>query len=164
MDAFFTHILSQTTVPVLGHSEYAGQVTIAVSQKDLFSFLKLLKEQFGFDYFSDLANVDHFTDENRFELIYNLLNLAENKRLFVSCRLSEESLEVESVVSLWPAANWNERETYDMMGISFKNHPDLRRMYMPEDFEYFPMRKDFPLLGIPGSIQLPEKALERGYK
>lgn len=164
MDAFFTPVLSQTIVPTLGHTEYAGQVTISVAPKELFSFLKLLNENFGFDYFADLANVDHFTDEDRFELIYNLLNLTENKRLFVSCRLPESNLEVESVVSIWPAANWNERETYDMMGIRFKNHPDLRRMYMPEDFEYFPMRKDFPLLGIPGSIQLPDKALERGYK
>ena len=164
MDTFFAQILSQAAVPTLGHSEYANQITIRVSQENLFPFLKLLKETFGFDYFADLANVDHFTDENRFELVYNLLNLTENKRIFISCRLSEDNLEVESVVSIWPAANWNERETYDMMGIRFKNHPDLRRMYMPEDFEYFPLRKEFPLLGIPGSIQLPDKAIERGYK
>jgi NADH dehydrogenase subunit C (EC 1.6.5.3) len=62
-----------------------------------------------------------------------------------------------SVTSVYPTANWHERETYDMFGITFKNHPDLRRMYMPEEFEYYPLRKDFPLMGIPGSLLLPKK-------
>jgi len=69
----------------------------------------------------------------------------------------EETENIESVSSVWKTANWHERETYDMYGITFKNHPDLRRMYMPEEFEYHPLRKDFPLMGIPGSLPLPKK-------
>ena len=64
---------------------------------------------------------------------------------------------MESLTQVWKAANWHERETYDMHGINFLNHPDLRRIYMPEEFEYFPLRKDFPLMGVPGSIYLPKK-------
>jgi len=64
---------------------------------------------------------------------------------------------MESLTQVWKAAGWHERETYDMHGINFLNHPDLRRIYMPEEFEYFPLRKDFPLMGIPGSIFLPKK-------
>jgi NADH-quinone oxidoreductase subunit C len=64
---------------------------------------------------------------------------------------------MESLTQVWDSANWYEREAYDMMGISFINHPDLRRMYMPDDYEYNPLRKDFPLMGIPGSIPLPNK-------
>jgi len=90
--------------------------------------------------------------------------LNENKRIRIKCRVEEEDPTVDSVVDIWPSANWFEREQYDMLGIKFKNHPDLRRMYMPEDFEYFPLRKEFPLIGIPGSIEMPEKDPPKTYK
>ncbi len=64
---------------------------------------------------------------------------------------------VPSMVSVWPGANWHERETYDMFGIKFTGHPDLRRLFMPEEFEYFPLRKDFPTMGIPDSLPLPRR-------
>ena len=71
--------------------------------------------------------------------------------------MDESECNIDSVTSVWKTANWHERETYDMYGIIFNNHPDLRRMYMPEEFEYYPLRKDFPLMGIPGSLPLPKK-------
>jgi NADH-quinone oxidoreductase subunit C len=71
--------------------------------------------------------------------------------------VDESDCTIDTVSSVWQAANWHERETYDMYGIKFNNHPDLRRMYMPEEFEYHPLRKDFPLMGIPGSLPLPKK-------
>ncbi|HVN49532.1 MAG TPA: NADH-quinone oxidoreductase subunit C, partial [Bacteroidota bacterium] len=69
----------------------------------------------------------------------------------------EENPHVPTVTGVWKTANWHERETYDMFGIIFDGHPDLRRLYMPEEFEYHPLRKDFPLMGIPGSLELPTK-------
>lgn len=149
---------------ILQFSQYAGEVSLHVSREKLFGVLKSLKEEYGFNYLADIGTIDHYTDEGRFEVFYNLYNLTDNIRIRVKCRLEEDNPEVESVVGLWPAANWNEREAYDMMGIRFKNHPDLRRMFMPEDFQYFPHRKEFPLIGIPGSIQMPEKDPPKGYK
>jgi NADH-quinone oxidoreductase subunit C len=80
--------------------------------------------------------------------------------------LSESNLHVPSVTTVWPGANWPERETFDMFGIIFDGHPDLRRIYMPEEFEYYPLRKDFPLMGIPGSLTLPkgESSKEKSEK
>jgi NADH-quinone oxidoreductase subunit C len=78
-------------------------------------------------------------------------------RLRLQVHLDDNTEEIESVTSVWKSADWYERETFDMYGITFLNHPDLRRMYMPEEFEYHPLRKEFPLLGIPGSLPLPKK-------
>lgn len=116
---------------------------------------RYLKEEHHFIYLVDVFGTDRFTSQDRFEVIYNLVSLRDQQRLFVKVWLPEENPEIESVTDLWASANWYERQTYDMFGIQFTNHPDFRRIYMPEDFEYFPMRKEFPLLGIPGSIPLP---------
>ena len=144
---------------------YAGELTFIVEQSELFSFLKNLKEKAGFNYLVDIVSIDHYTDdEYRFEILYNIYNLDKNIRIRVKSRLKGEFPEVESVVFLWKSANWYEREVYDMMGIKFKNHPDLRRIYLPEDFEYYPLRKEFPQLGIPGSLPLPDKDPPKEYK
>jgi NADH-quinone oxidoreductase subunit C len=116
---------------------------------------RYLKEEHHFIYLVDVFGTDRFTSQDRFEVIYNLVSLRDQQRLFVKVWLPEENPEIESVTDVWASANWYERQTYDMFGIQFTNHPDFRRIYMPEDFEYFPMRKEFPLLGIPGSIPLP---------
>jgi len=144
--------------------QYAGEVTLLVKTDALFGILKILKEKFGYNYLTDIVATDRYTDEERFEVGYNIVNLNENKRIRIKCRVEEEDPTVDSVVDIWPSANWFEREQYDMLGIKFKNHPDLRRMYMPEDFEYFPLRKEFPLIGIPGSIEMPEKDPPKTYK
>jgi NADH-quinone oxidoreductase subunit C len=89
--------------------------------------------------------------------VYNIFSIKHNFRLRLKAGVDESDGSVDSVSSVWQAANWHERETYDMYGIKFNNHPDLRRMYMPEEFEYYPLRKDFPLMGIPGSLPLPKK-------
>jgi NADH-quinone oxidoreductase subunit C len=114
-----------------------------------------LKEQHHFIYLADIFGTDRFTSEDRFEVIYNLVSLRNRERLFLKAWLPEENPEIQSVFPVWEAADWYERQVYDMLGITFANHPDMRRIYMPEDFDYFPLRKEFPLLGIPGSIELP---------
>jgi NADH-quinone oxidoreductase subunit C len=149
---------------LLNVTMYAGEVSLHVSPDKLFGTLQQLKEQYGFDYLVDIGTIDHYTDTGRFEVFYNLFNLADKIRIRVKCRLEEEDPEVESITSMWPGAAWHEREAWDMMGIRFRNNEDLRRIFMPEDFEFFPHRKEFPLIGIPGSIELPEKDAPKGYK
>ncbi len=137
-------------------SEFRGETTLLVETSEIVKVCQYLKETHGFNYCADICGADRFTEEERFEVIYNLTNLDKHLRLRLKVRVGEENPVVPSVTGVWKAANWHERETYDMYGIRFEGHPDLRRMYMPEDFEYYPLRKDFPLIGVPGSIPLPE--------
>lgn len=140
--------------------EYAGEQTVYAAKDRIVDVCRFLKQELGFTYLVDLGGVDRFTEENRFEVFYNLVNIDAQKRLRLKVRVDEEDLVVPSVTDVYRAANWNERECYDMLGIRFDGHPDLRRMYMPEDFEYFPLRKEFPQLGIPGSLPLPPQVPE----
>lgn len=139
----------------------SGDTFIRVAPKSIVNICRYLRDEHHFLYLSDVFGADRFTAEERFEVIYNMLNLRAPQRLFVKVWLEEENPEVESVTSVWKSAGWPERETYDMYGIRFTNHPDLRRMFMPEDFDYYPLRKEFPLLGIPGSIELPNSTTEQ---
>lgn len=119
-----------------------------------------LKEKHHFIFLCDVFGTDRYTSDERFEVLYNMMNLRTQDRIFVKIRVEEENPTVQSVSSVWTSAGWNEREVYDMYGIWFEGHPDLRRIFMPEDYEYFPLRKEFPLLGIPGSIELPNTTPE----
>ena len=134
---------------------YAGETTVHVDRAAIFAVCQWLRDKAGFDYMADMASVDRFTETDRFEVVYNLLNLSQKKRLRLKVRLDEDDAVVPTVTPIWPGANWHEREAWDMMGIRFDGHPDHRRIYMPEDFEYHPLRKEFPTLGIPGSLPLP---------
>lgn len=133
----------------------SGDTFVRVSTDQLIDVLKYLKNELHFIYLVDVFGIDRYTNEDRFEVVYNLMSLREQVRLFVKARCSEEDPHLPSATAVWKAAGWNEREVYDMFGIRFDNHPDMRRIYMPQDFQYYPLRKEFPLLGIPGSIELP---------
>ena len=133
----------------------SGDTFVRIEADAIVEICTFLKEKQHFVYLTDVFGIDRYTSDERFEVAYNLVSLRHGDRLFLKIRCNEENPEVDSVSGVWPAANWAERETYDMFGIRFRNHPDLRRIYMPEDFQYFPLRKEFPLLGIPGSIELP---------
>lgn len=149
---------------VLETGTFRNELTIRVQKERIREICSYMRASLGFNLCSDILGADRFTEEDRFEVIYNLFNLKTKVRVRLKVWVDESNLHVPSVVAVWPAANWYERETFDMFGIIFDGHPDLRRMYMPEDFEYFPFRKDFPLIGIPGSIPLPsldDKAQER---
>ncbi|MEX0609075.1 MAG: NADH-quinone oxidoreductase subunit C [Balneolaceae bacterium] len=133
---------------------------IRVEAAAIVRICKYLKEKHHFIQLCDVLGTDRYTSEERFEVIYNIMNLRTQDRIFVKICVDEENPSVQSVTSIWTAAGWNEREVYDMFGIWFENHPDLRRVFLPEDYEYFPLRKEFPLLGIPGSIELPNTTPE----
>ncbi|WP_428236822.1 NADH-quinone oxidoreductase subunit C [Gracilimonas sp.] len=132
-----------------------GHTYIRVEEENILDILKYLKEKHHFIFLCDIIGTDRYTSDERFEVIYNIMNLRTQDRMFVKIRVEEENPQVPTATSLWTSAGWFEREIYDMYGVRFEGHPDHRRMYMPEDFEYFPLRKEFPLLGIPGSIELP---------
>lgn len=134
---------------------YAGETTVYVGKDRIVDVCRFLKEEQGFTYFADMGGLDRFTEEDRFEVFYNLVSIEGRKRIRLKVRVDEDALTVPSVTPVYRAANWNEREAFDMFGIVFDGHEDLRRMFLPEDFEYFPLRKEFPLLGIPGSLPLP---------
>jgi NADH-quinone oxidoreductase subunit C len=143
-------------------SDYKDELTIKFDKKYVVEVCAFLKSdsELEFKLCSDITAVDWSTRKNRFTVVYNIFSLKHNFRLRLKVPLSgidESDCSIDSVTSVWQASNWQERETFDMYGIKFNNHPDLRRMYMPEEFEYHPLRKDFPLMGIPGSLPLPKK-------
>ncbi|MGC1276385.1 MAG: NADH-quinone oxidoreductase subunit C [Planctomycetaceae bacterium] len=122
---------------------------LIVPDDDVYAVLEHLKAG-GFDMLIDVTAVDYleYPDAaDRFGVIYALLNTTSGERLFVKTFLNEPELSLPSVVSLWRAAEWLEREVFDMFGIAFKDHPDLRRILMPEEFAAYPLRKDYPLRG-----------------
>lgn len=133
----------------------SGDTFIRVEANSIVDICKYLKNELHFIYLNDIFGIDRFTSEDRFEVVYNLISLRDREQCFLKTRLPEEEPVIESITEVWKSASWMEREVYDMFGIKFTDHPDFRRIYMPEDYEYYPMRKEFPLLGIPGSIELP---------
>ena len=140
-------------------SDYKYELTIKFDKKYILEVCAFLKSdpELEFNWCSDVTAIDWATRQNRFTVVYNIFSIKHNFRLRLKADVDESDCSIDSVSKVWQASNWQERETYDMYGIKFNNHPDLRRMYMPEEFEYYPLRKDFPLMGIPGSLPLPKK-------
>ncbi|MCE1163974.1 MAG: NADH-quinone oxidoreductase subunit C [Bacteroidetes bacterium] len=137
-----------------------GTPGIITSPEKVVDVCKTLKDDgdISFEQCRDAVSVDRFTKQYRFEVIYNLYSLKHRDRFFVKVLIPDSKKpETPTLTGLWNSVNWYEREAYDMMGIVFTGHPDMRRIYMPEDFEHYPLRKDFPLMGIPGSLRLPKK-------
>ncbi len=130
---------------------------IEVPKERLLEVCTILRDEFQFEQLRDVVSVDRFTKSERFECIYNVYSLTHSTRMFIRVRLDSKKPEVDSLYPVWQSANWTEREAWDMMGIKFIGHPDLRRMYMMEEYEYHPLRKDYPLMGLPGAVTLPKK-------
>jgi len=128
---------------------YKDEYTIRVKRSYLLEVSQFLKQDpaCGFDFLSDLCGVDYQGREPRFEVVYHLYSMKHKHRLCMKASPSENDLSIPSVVSVWKTANWHERECYDLLGIIFSNHPDLRRILTPEGFKGYPLRKDFPLRG-----------------
>lgn len=140
-------------------TEYRDELTISFDKKIVVEVCRFLKDdnELQFKLCEDVTAIDWARRKNRFTVVYHIYSLKNNFRLSLKADVDESDCSIDSVSSIWKTANWEEREAYDMYGIKFNNHPDLRRMYMPEEFEYHPLRKDFPLMGIPGSNPLPKK-------
>ncbi len=129
--------------------ESKGETTIVVPAADLLRIAEYLATEPSllFSFLSDISAVDRFPLEPRFEVNYHLLSLEKQARLRLKVRLPGAEPVVRSVTSVWPTANWHERENFDLFGIRFEGHPDLRRILMPDEWEGYPLRKDYPVTG-----------------
>jgi NADH-quinone oxidoreductase subunit C len=134
----------------IAESTFRDNRRIVVPQKLVYVVLEYLKEEQGFDTLMDLTAVDYLEypgATDRFGVVYGLVSTTSGERLIVKTFVNPPDLELPSVFPLWRSADWMEREVYDMYGIPFAGHPDLRRILMPEEFTAFPLRKDYPLKG-----------------
>ena len=132
--------------------EFRGETTFIISPEDLHEVAGFCRHDLSFDYLIDITSIDNFGNEPRFEIAYELYSMTVGVHLRLKVPVSEDSGAVNTVSDIWPTANWHEREIYDMMGIKFTGHPDLRRILMWDGYPYFPLRKEFPLEGLPSEI------------
>ncbi|MBU6401234.1 MAG: NADH-quinone oxidoreductase subunit C [Verrucomicrobia bacterium] len=143
-----------------GPTEFRGEVTLQLNDSEkIAEVCAFAKSDLGFDALLDLASVDNYGNDPRFTVVYELYGYGHRCHLRLKTSVSEEKPELPTVTAIWKTADWHEREAYDMMGIRFRGHPDLRRILMWEGYPYFPLRKDFPLAGRP--TELPEVAFTR---
>jgi NADH-quinone oxidoreductase subunit C len=134
-----------------GHDEH-GELTLFVAPASIVDVCRFLKDDQQFNRLSGVTGVDWWPAEPRFEVVYLLHSIPRNERIRLKCRVAENE-EIESVTGVWRSANWYERETFDLFGVRFRNHPDLRRIMMPVDWEGHPLRKDYPVHGHKYSYQ-----------
>ena len=130
--------------------EWRGDLAVTVTRDRLHEVAQFLRDDpaMDFDYIVHVSSVDWPDDEDRFEVVYEFYSMKKRHRIRLKTRVSESDCAVDSLTDLWKGADFMEREVYDMMGIRFRNHPDLRRILMPDDYaEGYPLRKDFPLRG-----------------
>jgi NADH-quinone oxidoreductase subunit C len=140
--------------------EFRGELTLTIAREHIVEVCRFLKTDCAFDMLTDLSGVDNYGDDPRFEVDYLLYSLTRRCHLRLKVPVSEDDLIVDSVTSVWRTADWHEREAYDMFGLRFRGHPNLKRILMWDGYPYFPLRKDFPLAGVP--TELPETAVNAG--
>lgn len=138
---------------VLGTTTHAGQLGVMLRKDMIGDICRYLRDEplIKMDHLADLTAVDYSAYPGdtgpRFEVVYNLISISYHHRIRLKVRLPEEEPKIDTVTSVWITANWHERETYDLMGIVFNGHPDLRRILLPDDWEGHPLRKEYPLKG-----------------
>jgi NADH-quinone oxidoreductase subunit C len=130
-----------------GSSMFRDEVSVVIPGSRIKDALKFCREVLLFDYLVDLSGIDNMDEDPRYGVVYELYSYQYGCHLRVKTGVDEAERELPSVADIWPTANWHEREAYDMFGITFKGHPDLRRILMWEGYPFFPLRKDFPLAG-----------------
>ena len=136
--------------------EFRGETTLIVDSTRIRDLCFYSRDQLGYDMLLDVSAVDNFGTDPRFEVVYELYSLEKKTHLRFKITTPEDVAEVPTVSDIWPTADWHERKVWDLMGIKFKNHPDLRRILMWEGYPYHPLRKDFPLEGL--SSDMPDLA------
>jgi NADH-quinone oxidoreductase subunit C len=139
--------------------EFRDDVIVVVDRAAIVDIATWLRdnETCPFPLCEDVFGIDQWTRKQRFEVNYHFFSLQCKQRIHLKVRVEESDPSVPSITGVYPGAGWYERETFDMYGITFPGHRDLRRMYMPEEFEYYPLRKDYPMMGIPGALTLPKR-------
>ena len=134
-------------------TDFRDERTYTISTRDLRDIAKFCRDDVSFYYLLDLTSIDNFGEEPRFEIVYHLYSMPYAAHLRLKLKLSEELVALDTISDIWPTANWHEREIYDMMGIKFNGHPDLRRILMWDGYPFFPLRKDFPLAGLASDMR-----------
>ena len=124
-----------------------GELTLWIAPAKIVDVCRTLKDEWHYVRVSTITAVDWYPMEPRFEVVYHLHSLDRKERLRLKCRLSGEAPEIDTVAGVWEGANWYEREVFDLFGVTFRGHPDLRRIMMPDYWEGHPLRKDFPVHG-----------------
>jgi NADH-quinone oxidoreductase subunit C len=140
-------------------TEFRGETSYTISPGDLHEIAKFCRDELLFDYLIDITSIDNFGEEPRFEIVYELYSMSRGVQLRLKLKVSEDAGAVDTISDIWPTANWHEREIYDMMGIKFNGHPDLRRILMWDGYPFFPLRKEFPLEGLPS--EMPDVAFTK---
>ncbi len=125
---------------------HLGDATARVARERIEAVMRFLRDEPGleFDMLTDLTAVDYLGQSPRFEMVYHLYSVAQGHRLRIKARVPEDPAEIDSLAGLWPSANWMEREVWDLYGVRFRGHPDLRRILLYEEFDGHPLRKDYP--------------------
>ena len=128
--------------------EFRGESSVTLSDAEkIEEVCRYAKGDLGFDFLVDISSIDNYGEDPRWTVVYHLRGMQNGCEVRIKTDVSEEKSKLPTVVNIWATANWHEREIYDMMGIHFAGHPDLRRILMWEGYPYFPLRKDFPLAG-----------------
>ncbi|HEY2568115.1 MAG TPA: NADH-quinone oxidoreductase subunit C [Candidatus Udaeobacter sp.] len=140
-------------------TEFRGETSYTITANDLREIAKFCRDELLFDYLIDVTSIDNFGEEPRFEIVYHLYSMPHAVHLRLKLKVPEEAGAVDTVSDIWPTANWHEREIYDMMGIKFNGHPDLRRILMWDGYPFYPLRKDFPLEGL--ASEMPDVAFTK---
>ena len=149
----------------LGSSEFRGEITITVDKDRLLEACRHLKEDPGaaFEMLTTVVGLHFLEGEHEHEVVYQLYSLSKNRRIRLKVRLRPGE-SVPSLTALWPGADWLEREQFDLVGIQFRGHPDLRRIIMPEDYPDHPLRKDFDVEGGPASLDAEGRPASPGWR
>ncbi|MBI5747359.1 MAG: NADH-quinone oxidoreductase subunit C [Nitrospirae bacterium] len=150
MNEMAERIQSRFPEGFIGAKEFAGDIIVNIRKGQVLDILRFLNQDpdLDFDMMTEIITVDYPEDNERFEVVYQIYSTRKMHRIRVKARVKEDDSSIDSVTGIWKGADFMEREAFDMMGIRFNNHPDLRRILMPEDYdEGYPLRKDFPIKG-----------------